>query len=116
MSSKVKTEAQQRKLDLRSVKKKNLFKKKKDPTSNYAPVVSPGESLTDRATKQEVKKKLGEFSLQFSWQALTVCLWTVLTEKHLELLKLFDHNRDYGPCIGKLYYRIKTANSLWLLY
>ena len=25
----------------------------------------------------------------------------VLTQKHLDLLKLFDHNRDFGPCIGK---------------
>ena len=73
MSSKVKTEAQQRKLELRSVKKKNLFKKKRDPTSKYAPVVSPGESPKDGATTKEVKKKLGKFSLQFSWQALTVC-------------------------------------------
>jgi len=33
---------------------------------------------------------------------ITVCLYTgvALTREDLELLKLFDHNHDYGPCIG----------------
>ena len=62
MSAKAKT-TQQRKLELRSAKKKNLFKKR-GTAQNYLPVISHDK---DETTKARVKKEIGEFARQFSF-------------------------------------------------
>ena len=70
MSTKAKT-TQQRKLDLRSAKKKKLFKKK-GTTSKYESVISPDNSLKDEGTKTRNKKKIGELvwrSQTLKWSA-----------------------------------------------
>lgn len=103
MSSKAKVtqhETQQQKLELRSVKKKNLFKSK-GPTSKNVAVTSPSKrQLKDEVTKKRAEKKPSEFARQIFHGTLSVHYRIVLTKEDLELLKLFDHNRDYGPCIG----------------
>ena len=33
----------------------------------------------------------------------------MLTKEDLELLKLFDHDREYGPCIGTYVVRDKSG-------
>ena len=102
MSTKTKTrpEAQQQKLGLRSVKKKNLFKKK-DTTSKSTVAKSPGKSqVKDEVAIKQAEKK-SEFALQFFHGTRSLYSHVVLTKEDLELLRLFDHNRDYGPCIGK---------------
>lgn len=102
MSAKTKTRpgAQQQKLDLRSVKKKDLFKKK-DATSKSIVTKSPRKTqVKDEPAIKRVEKK-SEFARQFFNGAHSISLSIVLTKEDLELLRLFDHNRDYGPCIGK---------------
>ncbi|XP_065889814.1 DNA polymerase delta subunit 4-like [Dysidea avara] len=75
MSTKAK--AKQRKLDLPSAKKRP-FKKK-------------GTSLKDSLPKETARKDLIDSTKPEP---------DVLTQEHLHLLKSFDHNPDFGPCIG----------------
>ena len=76
MSTKTKTrpEAQQQKLGLRSVKKKNLFKKK-DTTSKSTVAKSPGKSqVKDEAAIKQAEKK-SEFLLcatVLSWYSFSL--------------------------------------------
>jgi len=93
MSTKATTK--QRKLELPSAKKRP-FKKKGAPIKDSLPKETTRKDLVD----SESFGILYKFS-QYERTLYNFLMLDVLTQKHLDLLKLFDHNRDFGPCIGK---------------